>query len=57
MRSYKDMGTGERHSSPNPNPLLSLTCCAGFDELVEEYTRLVERLEDRHWTMQVESDS
>lgn len=23
----------------------------GFDELVEEYTRLVERLEDRQWTM------
>ena len=27
--------------------------CAGFHELVEEYTRLVERLEDRQWTMKV----
>jgi hypothetical protein len=34
-----------------------LTPCACFDGLVEEYTRLVERLEDRKWTMKVDCDS
>jgi hypothetical protein len=50
------MGTGVAPLAL-PSPLLSLTCCAGFDELVEEYTRLVERLEDRQWTMKVGCDS
>ena len=30
-----------------------VTLCACFHELVEEYTRVVEQLEDRKWTMKV----
>ena len=51
LRSYRDMGTGEQSSVPRC--VCSVTQCAGFDSLVEEYTRLVERLEDRQWTMKV----
>jgi hypothetical protein len=45
------MGTGEQSSVPRC--VSFVTQCAGFDSLVEEYTRLVERLEDRQWTMKV----
>jgi hypothetical protein len=34
-----------------------LTLVACFDELVEEYTRLIERLEDRQWTMKVANNA
>ena len=51
LRSYRDMGTGEQSSVPRC--VSFVTQCAGFDSLVEEYTRLVERLEDRQWTMKV----
>jgi hypothetical protein len=51
LRSYRDMGTGGQRT------VATLACFvtqrAGFDALVEEYTRLVERLEDRQWTMKV----
>jgi hypothetical protein len=50
LRKYMDMGTGKVafiHYSH------FLTLYTWFDALVEEYTRLIEHLEDKQWTMQV----
>ena len=51
LRKYMDMGTGEAEFLHRPHFLLTL--CSWFDGLVEEYTRLVEHLEDKQWTMKV----